>query len=639
MISNLQLFSVGNFEFRFQHLLIIGVLSIAFTMSFLVRSQALDYGFELNEFDPFFNYRATQFILDNGITEYFDWHDDRSWYPNGRNISATSQVMLHITAASTYQIFSGGTDLYSFTIMFPVVIGSLTTIIIFALVRIIGGTTAGLFASLFFALSVPILVRGMVGWFKSEPLGIFYGLIGVYLFLSGIKSKNRKIALAKLVGGGIILGFGLSSWGGIQFFIIPLSLFFLALPFLRNDHKFIVWAIPVFVLSLILTAASFERPGIGFLLGVEGFVLVGTTLFLVVCILIQKLSNEEKRLRNGLALFGGTITVGFSTLVINFYSRFLPLPSFRYLNAINPFLTTQDPLVDSVAEHATTTIEQSFWFLSILMIFAGIGIWLIFRNKTKSNDSKNYVHNDMTAFALIIGIIGVYISSAFVRLEVFASISVIILSSVGLAIISSEILKTHKLDRKKIIHSPGAITKISFVVIIITLLIIPSTLPGAASWISGIKAPPTILNGGTNFNIATDDWPASMEWLKNNTPKDAVVASWWDYGYWITTLGERISLADNATLSTLQIQKIALMFLSSPDRDWNFYQKLVPIIYLVSVLPFQLMIEAVPPCFPFRVVQVKVKKNCFLEFPAFLFHDMVKPMGFVAIDFFGIITF
>jgi len=228
LVSNLQLFSVGNFEFRFQHLLIIGIISIAFSMSFLVRSQALDYGFELNEFDPFFNYRATQFIVDNGITEYFDWHDDRSWYPNGRNISATSQVMLHITAASTYQIFSGGTDLYSFTIMFPVVIGSLTTIIIFALVRVIGGTTAGLFASLFFAISVPILIRGMIGWFKSEPLGIFYGLLGVYLFLSGIKSENRKIALAKLVGGGIILGFGLSSWGGIPFFIIPLSLFFLS---------------------------------------------------------------------------------------------------------------------------------------------------------------------------------------------------------------------------------------------------------------------------------------------------------------------------------------------------------------------------------------------------------------------------
>jgi len=575
MISNLQLFTVGNFNFRLQHLLIIGILAISFSISFMVRSQAADYGFELNEFDPFFNYRATQFIVDNGLIAYFDWHDDRSWYPEGRNVSDTSQVMLHITAATLYPIFGGGNDLYSFTILFPVIFGSITTIVIFALVRVIGGTTAGLFAALFFSVSVPVIVRGTIGWFKSEPLGLFYGLLGIYLLLSGLKSENRKIAFVKLVGGGIFLSFGLASWGGIQFFILPLGLFFLALPFLRTDHKFILWAIPVFVASLILTALSFERPGIDFVSGIGGISLIGTTSFLVACILIQRISKEEHRLRNGLALLVGTVVAGFSIIFINSTSQFLPLPSFRYLNAINPFLTTQDPLVDSVAEHSTTTLAQSFYFLSILMVFAGIGIWLIFRNKNQSKENEIRVTNDMTGFALIIGLIGVYISSAFVRLELFASISVIILASLGLAIISSEFLKDRKYDKKKIIHSTRSITKISFVVVIITILIIPaSTLPGAASWVSGIKAPPTILNGGTNFNISTDDWPKAMEWLKNNTPQDSIVAAWWDYGYWITTLGERISLADNATLSTLQIQEIARMFLSSPDEGWKLLQEL-----------------------------------------------------------------
>ena len=42
-----------------------------------------------------------------------------------------------------------------------------------------------------------------------------------------------------------------------------------------------------------------------------------------------------------------------------------------------------------------------------------------------------------------------------------------------------------------------------------------------------------------------------MQWLRENTPKDAVIASWWDYGYWISTLGERKTLADNATLIRL----------------------------------------------------------------------------------------
>ena len=39
------------------------------------------------------------------------------------------------------------------------------------------------------------MLRGTIGWFKSEPLGLFYGLLGLYFFLSGIKSKNKKIAV------------------------------------------------------------------------------------------------------------------------------------------------------------------------------------------------------------------------------------------------------------------------------------------------------------------------------------------------------------------------------------------------------------------------------------------------------------
>ena len=217
---------------------------LSFTTSFLIRSQPVDYGFELNEFDPFFNFRATEFIVENGLSEYFVWHDNLSWYPEGRNVSATSQVMLHITAAGTYQIFGGNSSLYDFTILFPVVLSSLTVIVIFALVRVMGGTTAGLFAALLYSISVPIIIRGTMGWFKSEPLGLFYGLLGIYLFLSGIKTENKKIAVSKIIGAGIILSFGLASWGGIQFFVIPIGVFILALPFIRKDHDFFLWSIP-----------------------------------------------------------------------------------------------------------------------------------------------------------------------------------------------------------------------------------------------------------------------------------------------------------------------------------------------------------------------------------------------------------
>ena len=43
--------------------------------------------------------------------------------------------------------------------------------------------------------------------------------LGLYLFLSGIKSENKKVAALKVISGGMILSFAITSWGGSQFFI------------------------------------------------------------------------------------------------------------------------------------------------------------------------------------------------------------------------------------------------------------------------------------------------------------------------------------------------------------------------------------------------------------------------------------
>jgi len=517
--------------------------------------QPADYGFELNEFDPFFNFRATKFIVDNGYVEYFAWHDDKSWYPDGRNVSATSQVMLHITTAALYQSFGMGQSLYDFTILFPVIIGSLTTIVIFALVRVLGGTTAGLLASLFFAVSMPVIIRGTVGWFKSEPLGLFYGFLGVYLFLSGIKSDNGKVSFFKLIAGGVFVSLGISSWGGTQFFVILLVLFFLGIPFLRKDKKFITWALPVFVSALLLTIAIFERPGAGFVLGYGGLGLIGSTVFVLSFFQIQKI-KVKNNIRYGFLLLGGFVLVGISSIVTNAVS----LPSFRYLNAVNPFLSSDNTIVQSVAEHSSVTMEQLFPSLSVLMIFSGIGIWLLFHIKENQNF---HIKNDMILFALIIGFVGIYISSAFIRLEIFGSIAVIVLASIGVSLLISNVLKKHSKN------SLSSIAKFSFVVVIIVLLTIPVALPVNANWINVVKIPPTIVHGGTHFNITTNDWGDALEWIKGNTEHDAVIAAWWDYGYWITAIGDRTTLIDNATINQSQIKKVAKIFLSTPDDAWK----------------------------------------------------------------------
>ena len=42
----------------------------------------------------------------------------------------------------------------------------------------------------------------------------------------------------------------------------------------------------------------------------------------------------------------------------------------------------------------------------------------------------------------------------------------------------------------------------------------------------------------------TYQWQQAMNWVRENTPKDAVFAHWWDYGYYVQTGGERATLSD-----------------------------------------------------------------------------------------------
>ena len=423
------LFRRAGYGIPLRHLLVIAVLALAFTSAVIMRSYPAKYGFYLNEFDPYFDYRATKYIVDHGLSSYWKWHDTMSWYPEGRDIAKTSQSGLHIVAAFLYSIFGRGTSLLNFTIILPVVMGSLTTIIIFALVRVIGGTSAGMFAALLFAFSPAIIQRGNLGWFKSEPLGLFFGLLAMYLFISAIKHRQIKYAIPKAVLGGLLLGLGNASWGGIQYFSIPISLFLIALPFFRRDTKIPTLIAIAFTVFALLSAGAFPRPGISFVLGLPGIALIGGTVFLTIATFLKRISQPRTEIRNTLFLLVAFIAVAAGVIGAGTYHP----TYFRYLNAINPFLSTQNALTESVAEHFTPTLVDYFSDYSILLMFAGLGAWMAFKRR-----------DDTSVFALIIGLTAVYVSATFARLLVFASIGIIVLAGLGIYEVTRSVLESRE---------------------------------------------------------------------------------------------------------------------------------------------------------------------------------------------------
>lgn len=579
------LFHVRNYNFNVRHLLVIAVLVIAFTTAFIMRSYPIKYGFYLNEFDPYFDYRATKYIVDNGLDAYLKWHDNMSWYPEGRNIPETSQVGLHITAAYLYKIFGGNSSILDFTILLPVVVGSLTTIVVFALVRSLGGTTAGLFSALLIAFTPAIIQRGNLGWFKSEPLGLFFALLALYLLISALKNKP-KIAIVKAIVGGLLLGLANASWGGIQYFSIPISLYFFAVTFLRNDIKVPLIVAILFTVATILSAGLSPRPGVSFVFGLPGIALIGGTIFLIISSIVRKLSSSNTFLRNNWILLGAFFAISIGIILSGSFHG----SSFRYLNAVNPFLSSQNPLVESVAEHFTPTLVEYFTDYSILIMFAGFGALMAFRHR-----------NDVSIFSLIIGITAVYVSATFARLLVFSSIGIILLAGLGLYEITSSIInykapsetshkKKKRTEREKISHMDKSI-KIVFSIILVILISIPVLdnggilFPQNSNWLSSADIPPSIANGGTGFRIKTDDWISALDWISANTSSNSVIASWWDYGYWITTLGNRTSLADNATINQTRIASIAKMFMDQTENGLKVAKDLKSdyiVVYIVG---------------------------------------------------------
>ena len=62
-------------------------------------------------------------------------------------------------------------------------------------------------------------------------------------------------------------------------------------------------------------------------------------------------------------------------------------------------------------------------------------------------------------------------------------------------------------------------------------------------------------------------WHHAMDWVDQNTPEEAIFAHWWDYGYWVQTLGNRATLADGQYNSGWITHNIARYILTTPNPD------------------------------------------------------------------------
>jgi asparagine N-glycosylation enzyme membrane subunit Stt3 len=64
-----------------------------------------------------------------------------------------------------------------------------------------------------------------------------------------------------------------------------------------------------------------------------------------------------------------------------------------------------------------------------------------------------------------------------------------------------------------------------------------------------------------------------LQYLNNFQDGKIVVVSWWDYGYWLTLLGNVTSLTDNATIDTKQIENVGFTFMANETYAVNMLKQ------------------------------------------------------------------
>ena len=71
-----------------------------------------------------------------------------------------------------------------------------------------------------------------------------------------------------------------------------------------------------------------------------------------------------------------------------------------------------------------------------------------------------------------------------------------------------------------------------------------------------------------------DDFREAYYWLRQNTPEDSKVMSWWDYGYQITAMANRTILVDNNTWNNTHISRVGQAMSSPEDKAYEIMREL-----------------------------------------------------------------
>ncbi len=486
-------------------------------------------------------------------------------------------------------------------IIYPIIFFVLGSIAFFFLLRRVFDFRVALLSTAFLVTVPAYVYRTTAGVADKEPMGMFFLFLAFFLYIKALYSETDKKRIIYGISSGIATGMLGLAWGGVQFIIGAMAAYHL-LEILLNrftkDRYYTYaswWLVVVFILTMLTN--RYGNLSLFFTSALFG----STTLVLALAITNSFLQSDRftftKKLKekypvNLVAILIGSLALlGLSSLLFGtsfisaqattVYRKLTGIGFTRWLTTVaenhQPFfvewygalggkLYTWLSLAGAVAifHAAFSKVRKYSWRLTILFSIFLLGFVL-----NRYSPSSTFNGTSGTALFVFFGVCVMmflafvyYYTKAFYSdkesLKQFSEINPgyllilvwflinVIAGKLGIRFlfvvgpataitIGYLLVQAYDLSFK---FKPNKVLTLTVRLLVLGVLIIILYLTLYKFAVSDYNA---VRFTGPSYD---NQWQKAMDWVRTTTPKDAVFAHWWDYGYWVQTGGERATVLD-----------------------------------------------------------------------------------------------
>lgn len=490
----------NNIKLPYENIIIGLLLALSLIVGAFLRKYSLDFKIMMS-YDTYYFLREASYYLTGGIPKIDPMAPTVTRYFLEEDVQGVPILTSFISKIT-------GIDLLQVHMTLPIVIGLISSVILFFIVlKVWKNKYLAVISSFFLAIMPAFIYRTTGGFMEKDTLGAPFFLICLLLAVLIIKEKNIKLLGIYGVLSVLAIYLYANSYG--NFFFIP-----------------IILGIYVILQPLVAIEEKKQLPLKDRLLGdlstwtllLSSFIGLGLSM-----ILLPPYQNDPLRIE--LTLMG----LAFAALM-HLTRSFVKNKSY-YLIALAVwsviliaaayFVLGYDLISFLTADvHGISGQGQAMTFIDVIdkffifPIIAIIGIiYAIYQIWNEKDPNENLLF--LAAF-LFTG----FMAYQMLRNAFFFGIPLAIFAALG--IIGIYEFSQRFLDIKKALA-------LTFIVLIA---------------FSGISLYNSNDYKTTLVPHLTDRWLTALIWLDGNTPQDEVVCNWWDYGYWIQTVGNRKTISD-----------------------------------------------------------------------------------------------